>query len=139
MGRETKDITKPERGKKVMSEQEDKNPAVTKAIDETFAENTLLKAQVAKLEADLAEALEKLRYANDYIANQKRGDVITEVKKHYTVDDIYIQSKTTEELKEMVAMAEIVKPKVFKSPASIDTISDDLEKARYKLDHKFKF
>jgi len=112
---------------------------VTKGIAETYAENTMLKAKVTELESKLDEALEKLAMANDYIANQKRGDIITEVKKYYTVDDIYIQDKTTEELKRMVELAELSRPKVFRSPASIDAISDDLEKARYKLNNKFKF
>jgi len=118
---------------------EDKNPEVTKGIAETFAENEILKVKVIKLEAERDDALEKLKIANDFIANQKRGEIITKVKKHYTVGDEYIAEKTTEELKKMVEIAELQKPKIFSSSGSLESVTDELEAAKQKLRNRYKF
>ena len=120
-----------------MSEEE--NQAVTTAIDEVMAENTTLKAKNTMLENKLTETEALLKTANDFIENRQRSDVIVEVKKSYNVDDTFISEKTTAELKKMVELTEIQKAKVFKSSGSIDTIEDDYDKARWKLDNRFKF
>jgi len=115
----------------------DKNTAVVRAIDEVMAENEVLKAKLVVQEkrAEAAEGL--LVQANDYIANQKRSELILEVQKEYDVGIEYISKQSTEELKQMVEMAKMKKVSVFKSSASADPSNKD--DIYYKLDHMFKF
>ena len=113
------------------------NTAVVRAIDEVMAENEVLRAKLAIQEkrAEAAEGL--LSQANDYIANQKRAELILEVQKEYDVGIEYISAQSTDELKRMVEMAKMKKVSVFKSSASADASNKD--DVYYKLDHMFKF
>jgi hypothetical protein len=115
------------------------NQAVTRAVDEVMAENTTLKAENTTLKTELEETRALLKTANDFIENRQRSDIIVEVKKSYNVDDTFIAGKSTAELKRMVELTEIQKAKVFKSSNSIDTITDDYDKAKYRLNNMFKF
>jgi len=115
----------------------DKNTAVVRAIDEVMAENEVLKAKLVVQEkrAEAAEGL--LVQANDYIANQKRSELILEVQKEYDVGIEYISTQSTDALKQMVNLAKMKKVSVFKSSASANAINED--DVYYKLDHMFKF
>jgi acetolactate synthase small subunit len=122
---------------KIMSEEE--NKAVTRAIDEVMAENEMHKATIADLEVKYEEAKNLLSQANDFIANLKRKELIVEVKKAYSVGDEFIAEKSTDDLKRMVEMHKMAKPKIFKSSGTLASTVDEYDEALWKLNNKFKF
>jgi len=127
------EISKLERGKKKMTDE--KNEAVTRAVDEVMAENETLKGKIVKLEKSLEEQTRLLAQANDYIANQKRADIILAVKKQFDVGDEFISLKSTDELKTMLEWGKLKKPPRFSSSGDLGGGGDPYE----KLHTMFKF
>jgi hypothetical protein len=116
-------------------EETGENQAVKRAVDEVMAENEVLRAKLAVQEERAKAAETLLAQANDYIANQKRSELILEVQKEYDVGVEFISTKSTDELKKMVELAKLKKVSVFKSSADTGN-KDDIY---YKLDHMYKF